>query len=97
MMVDGLGCFGLFGLGYGLGFWALVRGLGWMAWGWVLGRYAGISGYRLMDVFGVRFWFGFGLFGLGHGFGLLFGCCAVAWRDEPESLILAQSERWRHA
>ena len=40
--------------------------------------------------------------------GLLFCCCGVwlsclydgaqvLWHDEPESLILAQSERWRHA
>ena len=51
-----------------------------------------------------------GLCGIGHGgvwwhgglgFGLLDGL-GMAWvwfgfLDEPESLILAQSERWRHA
>ena len=29
--------------------------------------------------------------------GLLFVALLSRWRDEPESLILAQSERWRHA
>ncbi len=31
------------------------------------------------------------------GIGSLFGLRAFGARDEPESLILAQSERWRHA
>ena len=33
------------------------------------------------------------------GAGLVLGCEAWGWVgiDEPESLILAQSERWRHA
>ena len=47
-------------------------------------------------------WFGFDV-GLGLGFCVF--CCVgpfggvgmVGCYDEPESLILAQSERWRHA
>ena len=45
---------------------------------------------------------GVGLIGwcVGDGLGWLFVCCVwcvSAGCDEPESLILAQSERWRHA
>ena len=36
--------------------------------------------------------------GLGFGFGLVVRGWGLGWvLDEPESLILAQSERWRHA
>ena len=46
---------------------------------------AGMAGWRWMD----------GLWMMSAGMAWrAFGCC---WADEPESLILAQSERWRHA
>ena len=49
-------------------------------------------------VFGLGGWEGIGLGVLGRLVGMF--CCGFSdlwWKDEPESLILAQSERWRHA
>ena len=56
-------------------------------WGaWLVGRVAGRN-------VGVLFELGMGLRGCWYG-GLR---AVVLMSDEPESLILAQSERWRHA
>ena len=70
----------------------LVRGFGILA-----ERLAGVLGWRMGGPWvpgPVRF----GLAGLGWRVprGM---CCWLGWLDwdEPESLILAQSERWRHA
>ena len=47
--------------------------------------WVGFCGLGSGLLIGVGLWLGFGWLDLGE-----------AW-DEPESLILAQSERWRHA
>ena len=70
----------------------MAYGLGWLGWV-IFGRC-------------FAYWIWFGLVGLGLGMVLGFVCllifdCIFGYDhglvDEPESLILAQSERWRHA
>ena len=58
----------------------------WMAWVLCLaGYWAFCSGaWVMVTVMAVRLYDG------AH-------YCGMTWVDEPESLILAQSERWRHA
>ena len=81
------------------GYWGLGSGfLGWFGvfvdvslivdrrFEWSAGLVAcGLMSERVGSLF-------IGWLGLGA-----FGCWGFGWFDEPESLILAQSERWRHA
>jgi hypothetical protein len=85
--------------GFGLP-WALAGY--WLIWGWVL---FDVFFYALnsdaSDGCSLGMWFRLRVSGDGWlGFGVCSDRLSALWVDgcdEPESLILAQSERWRHA
>ena len=76
--------------------WGDLGVCAWMFFGWGLGLLVCGGG-------GFVCWFGLGMVCVGlsdawFGFLRVFGLFGLDWvLDEPESLILAQSERWRHA
>jgi hypothetical protein len=76
-----------------LGLWCACEGVLWLFGCWLCGWWCDVL-VCFWDGWNGVLWAGLIWVVCEPGY-TTFGC--VLWVDEPESLILAQSERWRHA